>query len=138
MRGFCPPLPNMGEVAINAQQFCSRLKRFKEGWLANQAGPWSGANALAIAVGTSSEDLRYLKSISLHLWLFGYELPGEPLRLLRGLGCTLNCLCARRSLRRPCRHHHGADKDGAVGHDKPEEGWVVQAIGPHNTALGLG
>jgi hypothetical protein len=29
-----------------------------------------------VAVGGSSEDLRYLKSISLHLWLFGYELPG--------------------------------------------------------------
>jgi nucleosome binding factor SPN SPT16 subunit len=32
---------------------------------------------VAVAVGGSSEDLRYLKSISLHLWLFGYELPGE-------------------------------------------------------------
>ncbi len=88
----------MGEVAINAQQFSSRLKRFKEGWLANQAGPWSGANALAIAVGASSEDLRYLKSISLHLWLFGYELPGERLWLLNRAGCTLNCCRAKRSL----------------------------------------
>ena len=37
---------------------------------------WSNASALAIVIGASSEDLRYLKSISLQLWLFGYELPG--------------------------------------------------------------
>lgn len=43
---------------------------------ANQATLWSNANALAIVVGASSDDLRYLKSISLQLWLFGYELPG--------------------------------------------------------------
>ena len=37
---------------------------------------WGGANALAVIAGGTTEDLRYLKSISLHNWLFGYELPG--------------------------------------------------------------
>lgn len=41
-----------------------------------QDGVWAGANVLAVAVGAPSEDLRYLKSNSLHMWLFGYELPG--------------------------------------------------------------
>lgn len=41
---------------------------------------WENASALAIPVGSTSDDLRYLKSISLHLWLFGYELPGEQQR----------------------------------------------------------
>lgn len=38
---------------------------------------WAGSTALAIAVGPASDELRYLKSITLHLYLFGYELPGE-------------------------------------------------------------
>jgi hypothetical protein len=43
----------------------------------NRADIWDNANALAVVVGGTSDDLRYLKSISLHLWLFGYELPGK-------------------------------------------------------------
>jgi nucleosome binding factor SPN SPT16 subunit len=37
---------------------------------------WGGATAIVVATGASSEDLRYLKSLALHLWLLGYELPG--------------------------------------------------------------
>ncbi|GIL93381.1 hypothetical protein Vretifemale_20793, partial [Volvox reticuliferus] len=44
-----------------------------------QDGVWGGANVLAVAVGAPSDDLRYLKSISLHLWLFGFELPDTVL-----------------------------------------------------------
>ena len=34
---------------------------------------------LCIVAGTSQPDeLRYLKSASVQLWLFGYELPGAP------------------------------------------------------------
>lgn len=38
---------------------------------------WNGAEAIAVAVGASSEELRYHKSIALQVWLYGYELPGE-------------------------------------------------------------
>lgn len=43
----------------------------------NRATVWDNANVLSVPVGSTSDDLRYLKSISLHLWLFGYELPGN-------------------------------------------------------------
>ncbi|GFR48098.1 hypothetical protein Agub_g9783 [Astrephomene gubernaculifera] len=65
----------MADVSIDVQQFCRRLKRLYDCWTSQQDGVWSGANVLAVAVGAPSEDLRYLKSSSLHLWLFGYELP---------------------------------------------------------------
>lgn len=52
-----------------------------------QADVWDNANTLAVLVGGTSEDLRYLKSISLHLWLFGYELPGGVTQLARDAFC---------------------------------------------------
>ncbi len=43
-----------------------------------QAGgeAWGGANSIAIVAGSAQADLSYLKSSSLQLWLFAYELPG--------------------------------------------------------------
>lgn len=49
---------------------------------AHRSDLWDNANILAVLVGGTSDDLRYLKSISLHLWLFGYELPGVNPSLL--------------------------------------------------------
>lgn len=40
---------------------------------------WDRSNVLAVMAGSASEDLRYLKSVSLHIWLFGYEVTGAPL-----------------------------------------------------------
>jgi nucleosome binding factor SPN SPT16 subunit len=37
---------------------------------------WDGSNVLAVMAGSASDDLRYLKSVSLHIWLFGYEVTG--------------------------------------------------------------
>ncbi|WIA33317.1 hypothetical protein OEZ86_006455 [Tetradesmus obliquus] len=62
-------------VQINPDTFGKRAKLLYDGWKENRADIWDNANALAVVVGGTSDDLRYLKSISLHLWLFGYELP---------------------------------------------------------------
>lgn len=91
-------------VEINKEIFGKRIKKFYEVWKVSflsficpcaqvlrtcsallgcmtlqdkQADVWDDANVLAVVVGGTSEDLRYLKSISLQLWLFGYELPGQ-------------------------------------------------------------
>jgi len=47
-----------------------------------QAGgeAWAGASSIAIVAGSAQADLSYLKSSSLQLWLFAYELPGARAR----------------------------------------------------------
>jgi FACT complex subunit SPT16 N-terminal lobe domain len=87
------PLPHapaaMGEVNISAETFSKRLKLLYDAWRANRSTLWDNATALVIPVGASSDDLRYLKSISLHLWLFGYELPGAHADVGCGLAIVL-------------------------------------------------
>eukprot|EP00775_Hariotina_reticulata_P011875 gene11875-12019_t len=69
-------------VEIAKDTFGRRVKLLYDAWKAHRSDLWDNANVLAVLVGGTSDDLRYLKSISLHLWLFGYELPAallEPL-----------------------------------------------------------
>ncbi|GMH36216.1 hypothetical protein BSKO_04084 [Bryopsis sp. KO-2023] len=62
-------------VQLDAQNFCARLKLLYESWK-NSPEVWNDASTLAIVSGSSSNDeFRYLKSVSIHLWLFGYEIP---------------------------------------------------------------
>lgn len=70
----------MVEVTIDEGTFGERLKLLYNSWK-GQPSSWENANVLAITVGGTSEDLRYLRSIALHLWLFGYELPDTLLLL---------------------------------------------------------
>jgi len=62
----------------------------------HRADIWDNSNVLAIMAGSASEDLRYLKSVSLHLWLFGYEVTGrlqEPATSTHDRCCSCG-LCA--------------------------------------------
>lgn len=70
-----------------------------------QQALYGNATGLWVVVGAASEDLRYLKSISLQLWLFGYELPGKQ-RLLTTGAALLLC----RSWRKGCSLNPGARK----------------------------
>ncbi|KAG1678588.1 hypothetical protein FOA52_012595 [Chlamydomonas sp. UWO 241] len=70
-------------VKIDVDTFCKRIKKLHEHWQVKREAAWAGANSLSIVVGASSEDLRYLKSISLQLWLFGYELPDTVMVLTK-------------------------------------------------------
>jgi nucleosome binding factor SPN SPT16 subunit len=65
-------------VTIDAANFCTRLKQLYKHWQDGDAGLWDGASSICVAAGPASEDFRYLKSVALHIWLFGYELPGHP------------------------------------------------------------
>lgn len=82
---------------------------------------WDGSNVLAVMAGSASEDLRYLKSVSLHLWLFGYEVTGEdwlcsgcPHALIQLAGCCPMHGAPAAVIPAPCllhvclcRHPHG-------------------------------
>ncbi|GFH23153.1 uncharacterized protein HaLaN_20721, partial [Haematococcus lacustris] len=68
-----------GGVSVDAVTFGKRLKQLYAQWQETNTAAWGGARAILVSVGAASEDLRYLKSLALHLWLFGYELPDTVL-----------------------------------------------------------
>lgn len=61
--------------AINLDNFSKRLKMLYSHWNKYKSDLWGDSDALAIATPPTSEDLRYLKSSALHVWLVGYEFP---------------------------------------------------------------
>ncbi|MEW5314858.1 MAG: hypothetical protein WDW38_006323 [Sanguina aurantia] len=65
----------MADVVIDSAVFSKRLKKFYQNWEEKGSSAWAGATAVYVVMGSSSEEIRYLKSLALHMWLFGYELP---------------------------------------------------------------
>ena len=57
-------------LKIDSEVFGQRLKKLHTS-LSDGEGEWGGANALAVVTGPSLDEIRYLKAIALHLWLFG-------------------------------------------------------------------
>jgi len=124
----------MAGVTIDAAAFGKRAKLLYDNWRvggalhgglapqlqhvstlhvaqSNRATLWDNANVLAFPVGTTSEDLRYLNSISLHLWLFGYELPGAGAALVPAVAAA-SCSSSSPGLPCACRHHPGVPGAG--------------------------
>ncbi|XP_051201231.1 FACT complex subunit SPT16 [Lolium perenne] len=64
-----------GAYTINLENFSKRLKVFYDHWNVNNSDLWGSSDAIAIATPPSSDDLRYLKSSALDVWLLGYEFP---------------------------------------------------------------
>lgn len=64
-----------GAYTINLENFSKRLKGFYTQWKEHKTDLWGSADAITIATPPTSEDLRYLKSSSLNIWLLGYEFP---------------------------------------------------------------
>lgn len=64
-----------GAYTIDMGNFIKRLKAFYGHWKENRADMWAGSDAIAVATPPASEDLRYLKSSALNIWLLGYEFP---------------------------------------------------------------
>jgi len=64
-----------GTYIINLDNFSKRLKVFYDHWKEHKSDLWGSSDAIAIATPPPSEDLRYLKSSALDIWLLGYEFP---------------------------------------------------------------
>jgi len=64
-----------GAYTINLENFSKRLKVFYDHWKEHKSDLWSSSDAIAIATPPPSDDLRYLKSSALDIWLLGYEFP---------------------------------------------------------------
>ncbi|KAJ8447120.1 hypothetical protein Cgig2_022849 [Carnegiea gigantea] len=60
---------------INLENFSIRLKSLYSNWKDNKADLWGDADVLVIATPPASDDLRYLKSSAMNIWLLGYEFP---------------------------------------------------------------
>lgn len=61
--------------SIDLVNFSTRLKAIYAHWGEHKSDLWSSSDVLAIGTPPASEDLRYLKSSALHIWLLGYEFP---------------------------------------------------------------
>ncbi|XP_021830451.1 FACT complex subunit SPT16-like isoform X2 [Prunus avium] len=66
---------NTNSYAIDLNNFSKRLKLLYSHWREHKSDLWGESDALAIATPPTSEDLRYLKSSALNIWLLGYEFP---------------------------------------------------------------
>lgn len=73
--------PSNGNLAggnaytIDLNTFSKRLKALYSHWNKHKDDLWGSSDVLAIATPPPSEDLRYLKSSALNIWLLGYEFP---------------------------------------------------------------
>ncbi|KAL5582711.1 hypothetical protein UlMin_015153 [Ulmus minor] len=79
--------------AINLENFSKRLKMLYSHWNENKSDLWGACDAIAIATPPTSEDLRYLKSSALHIWLVGYEFPETIMVFMRK---QIHVLCSQK------------------------------------------
>ncbi|KAF3453981.1 hypothetical protein FNV43_RR04423 [Rhamnella rubrinervis] len=63
------------DYTIDLSKFSIRLKTLYSHWNEHKSDLWTSSDVLAIATPPPSEDLWYLKSSALNIWLLGYEFP---------------------------------------------------------------
>jgi len=62
-------------MSLDIQRFYDRLRKLHGSFVRHKKQYWHGANSLSIQRGENDEDQPYMRSVVLHQWLFGYELP---------------------------------------------------------------
>ncbi|KAJ6354327.1 hypothetical protein OIU76_003222 [Salix suchowensis] len=98
--------------AIDVEKFKIRLKELYSNWNENKAGLWGSSDVIAIATPPPSEDLRYLKSSALNIWLLGYEFPETVMVFMKR---QIHFLCSQKKasllevVKKPAREVVGVD-----------------------------
>lgn len=78
---------------INLENFSKRLKVLYDHWKEHKSDLWGSSDAIAVATPPPSEDLRYLKSSALNIWLLGYEFPETIIVFMQK---QIHCLCSQK------------------------------------------
>lgn len=81
--------------AINLDNFTKRLKSLYSHWKEHSSDLWGSSDALAIATPPASDDLRYLKSSALNIWLLGYEFPETIMVFMKK---QIHFLCSQKKI----------------------------------------
>jgi len=98
--------------SIDLSTFQSRLKLFYSHWEENKSTLWGSSDAIAIACPPPSDDLRYLKSTALNLWLLGFEFPDTIMVFMKK---QIHLLCSQKkasileAVRKSSKEAVGAD-----------------------------
>lgn len=106
------PKASSGGYEINAELFCKRLKTFYTNWKENKQVFWGSADVITVAAPPPSEDLRYLKSSALNVWLLGYEFPETIMVFMEN---QIHFLCSQKKasllevLKKPSKTSMGID-----------------------------
>jgi nucleosome binding factor SPN SPT16 subunit len=82
-----------GAYTINLDNFSKRLKVFYDHWNGNKSDLWASSDAIVVATPPPSDDLRYLKSSALNVWLLGYEFPETIIVLMEK---QIHFLCSQK------------------------------------------
>ncbi|GJP56969.1 hypothetical protein CLOM_g16021 [Closterium sp. NIES-68] len=73
-------------LQLDLDAFGRRLKHLYDSWRKDESRSWGNTSAFAVATPPPSEDMRYLKSSALQIWLLGYEFPETVMVFLQGGG----------------------------------------------------
>ncbi|OIV89360.1 hypothetical protein TanjilG_22693, partial [Lupinus angustifolius] len=98
--------------SIDLNAFQTRLRAFYSHWDEHKTDMWGSSDAIAIPCPPPSEDLRYLKSTALNLWLLGFEFPETIMVFMKK---QIHILCSQKkasileSVKKPARDAVGVD-----------------------------
>ncbi|XP_011039012.1 PREDICTED: FACT complex subunit SPT16-like isoform X1 [Populus euphratica] len=87
------PSGAVSPYAIDLDNFTKRLNLLYSHWKEHHNDLWGASDVLAIATPPASEDLRYLKSSALNIWLVGYEFPETIMVFLKK---QIHFLCSQK------------------------------------------